>query len=113
MQRVAEQQSIEGIKRQLQVLDNLGFDFQLIGSQRYVEAKLQSLNKQQVKEIKLAFLASHHPRLKKEITSRHGQFGRMTTCTKEVQITDNHKVAKLIKILAMLSQTKVYLFWTS
>jgi ABC-type ATPase fused to a predicted acetyltransferase domain len=113
MRKIAEQQSIEGIKRQLQVLDSLGFDLQLIGSQRYVEAKLSSLNEQQVKGIKTVFLASNHPRLKKEITSSHGPFGRMTTCAKEVQIIGNRKVAKLIKILSMLSQTKAYLFWTS
>jgi ABC-type ATPase with predicted acetyltransferase domain len=111
MRKVVEQQSIEGIKRQTQVLESFNFNLQLLGSQRYVEAKLEGLNEQQVMAIKTAFLASSHPRFKREFAASHDPFGRTTTCTKEIQIVDNHKLAKLIQILAMLSQTKVYLFW--
>ena len=112
MRKVAEQQSIESIKRQTQVLNSLGFNLQLLGSHHYVDGKLESLNEQQVKEIETAFLASSHPRIKKEVIASHDPFGRRTaTYTKDVRIADNHKLAKLIKILAMLSQTKVYLFW--
>ena len=112
MRKVAQQQSLANVKRQMQVLDSLGFDLQLIGSQHYVDGKLESLNEQQVTEIETAFLASSHPRIKKEVTASHDPFGRRTaTYTKDVRIADNHKLAKLIKILAMLSQTKVYLFW--
>ncbi|MGD6810519.1 MAG: hypothetical protein ACQCN3_12540 [Candidatus Bathyarchaeia archaeon] len=112
MQKVVEQQTVESVKRMTQTLLHLDFNLQLIGSQRYVESKLASLNEEQVRELKTAFMASTHPRLKKEVTaSRHHPFGKTSDYVKYIQNADNAQIGKMIKILAMLSQTKVYLFW--
>jgi ABC-type ATPase with predicted acetyltransferase domain len=113
MQKVAVQQSVEGIKRLTQAVTDLGFDIQLLGSQRYVTSKLESLTEQQIKELKTAFIANKHPRFKKEVApSRHEPYGKTSEYLTYIQNADNNKLAKLIKILAMLSQTKVYLFWS-
>jgi hypothetical protein len=112
MQKIVEQYSVESTNKLTQALLELGFDLQLIGSRRYVESKLESLNKEQILELKAAFIGSPHPRLKKEvISSRHNPFGKTSDYILLIQTADNVKIGRLIKILAMLSQTKVYLFW--
>jgi len=112
MKKIVEQHSVESTNKITKVLLELGFDLQLIGSQLYVESKLESLNKEEILELKAAFIGSPHPRLKKEvISSRHNPFGKTTDYVLHIQTADNVKIGKLIKILAMLSQTKVYLFW--
>ncbi len=112
MKKISEQQSVEGIKKLTHTLKELGFDLQLIGSQHYVESKLNSLSEKQTEELKVAFIANKHPRFKKEVSSsRHQPYGKTSDYVNYIQTADNMKIAKLIKILAMLSQTKVYLFW--
>jgi len=112
MQKVAEQESVKGIKKLNQTLMQLGFNLQLIGSQHYVESKLKSLSGEQTEELKTAFIANKHPRFKKEIaSSRHQPYGQTTEYISYVQAADSLKICRLIKVLAMLSQTKVYLFW--
>ena len=77
MQKVIEQQSVEGVKRLITTLSGLGFNLQLIGSQRYVQSKLESLNEEQICEVKTAFAASKHPQFKKEVaSSRHEPYGK-------------------------------------
>jgi ABC-type ATPase with predicted acetyltransferase domain len=113
MQRIAQQHSVEGVKKLTQELEKLGFDLQLIGSKHYVTSKLERLNEQQIREVKTSFIASSHPRFKKEVAhNRHEPYGKTSDYIAYVQKADNCGLAKLIKILAMLSQTKVYLFWT-
>ena len=112
MQKVAEQQSTEGISKVSKVLLELGFDLQLIGSERYVDGNLESLSKDQMCKLKEAFLRSNHPRFKREFAvSRHQPFGKTSDYNKSVQEADLPKIAKLLKIVGMLLQTKVYLFW--
>ncbi len=112
MQRVVEQQSVESVKTLTQTLQRLGFNLQLLGSQRYVESKLQNLTEEQIKELKTAFMANKHPRFKKEVASnRHTPYGKTSDYLTYVQNADILRIGRLIKILSMLSQTKVYLFW--
>ncbi len=114
MQKIAEQQSVESVSKVSEVLLELGFDLQLIGSARYVQTKLENLSLNQIGRLKEALIKNNHPRFKKEFAaSRHEPFGKTIDYVKNVQIADNLKISKLIKILAMLSQTKVYLFWAS
>jgi ABC-type ATPase with predicted acetyltransferase domain len=112
MQKIAEQKSVESISKVSNVLLELGFDMQLVGSTRYVRGKIDSLTAAQIGVLKEVFIKNKHPRFQKEFTdSRHQPFGKTIDYAKNVQTADNIKISKLIKILAMLSQTKAYLFW--
>jgi hypothetical protein len=51
------------------VLFELGFDLQLLGSERYVRGKLESLLPEQVKKLKEAFIKNKHLRFKKRVCS--------------------------------------------
>jgi hypothetical protein len=49
---------------------------------------------------------------KKEFAvSRYQPFGKTSDYVKSIQNADVSKIAKLVKLVGMLLQTKVYLFW--
>ena len=112
MKKVAEQLTTDNLSKVSKALSGLGFDLQLLGSERYVKAKLESLNAEQSCKLKEAFLRSNHPRFKREFAvSRHQPFGKTSDYIKSVQEADLPKIAKLLKKVGVLLQTKVYLFW--
>ena len=95
-----------------QTLSHLGFDVQLLGSQNYFKQKLYTLRSEQLSIVRQVFLKNPQPRLKKEVTSsRHMPYGITADYVKYVEAADSEKLAKLIKTVALLLQTKVYLFW--
>ena len=113
MKRIAEQQSVESVSKVSRVLLELGFDMQLLGSERYVKAKLENLSPAQLSLIRKAFIKNSHPRFKKEFAaSRHQPFGKTSDYVVCIQNADLAKIAKLVKLVGMLSQKKVYLFWS-
>ena len=76
MRKVAEQQSVETVSKVSSVLLELGFDMHLLGSERYVKAKLENLTSAQLSKVREAFVRNKHPRFKKEsAASRHQPFG--------------------------------------
>ena len=112
MRKIAQQQAVKSITTVSKALSELGFDLQLLGSECYVQAKLQSLSLGQVSELKEAFVKNTHPRFKKEFAvSRHQPFGNTSEYARCIRDAGFIKVAKLVKLTAMLIQTKVYLFW--
>jgi ABC-type transport system involved in cytochrome c biogenesis ATPase subunit len=112
MSKIITQEAIQGIDSQIQVLKKVGFDIKLIASERYVQAKLGSLTQEELNNIKNAFSSSAHPRFKKDITRKRNEpFGKTSEYKTYVKNANNLLLGKLIKILAVLSQKKVYLFW--
>ena len=112
MQKIAEQQKVESVSGVSKVLSKLGFDLQLLGSERYVKEKLESLNSEQINDLKNAFISNKHPRFKKEFAvSRHQPYGKTSEYIQSIQNAEMPKIVKLIKLAGILSQTKVYLFW--
>jgi GNAT superfamily N-acetyltransferase len=113
MQKVAEQKSIETVTLVTKTLSELRFDLRLLGSERYVREKLEELSPEQTCKLKEAFIRNKHPRFKKEFSAtRHKPFGETVDYVKAIQNANLEKTAKLIKIVGMLLQTKVYLFWS-
>jgi ABC-type ATPase with predicted acetyltransferase domain len=113
MQKVAEQQSVVTVSKISKILLELGFDLQLLGSERYIKAKLESLSPVQLVLIRAAFVKNSHPRFKKEFaSSQHQPFGKTSDYLKGIENADFAKLGRLIRIVGMLLQTKVYLFWS-
>jgi hypothetical protein len=114
MRKVAEQKSVRSVSEVSKVLLSLGFDLQLLGSERYVKCKLENLSSQQLSLLNNALIKNKHPRFKKEFAaSRHQPFGKDSDYIKCLQNANESKLVKLIKLVGMLLQTKVYLFWSS
>jgi hypothetical protein len=112
MRKVAEQQSVESVSKVSCVLLELGFDMHLLGGERYVKVKLENLTSAQLSKVREVFVKNSHPRFKKEFaSSRHQPFGVASDYVKCIENVDSAKLAKLIKLVGMLLQTKIYLFW--
>ncbi len=113
MKKVAHQESMQSISVIHKALIKLGFDVQLLGSERYIRGKLETLLPEQICTIKETFIKNKHPRFKREFTvNRHQPFGKTSDFIANILSCDVEKLAKLIKLAGLLSQTKVYLFWT-
>ena len=112
MRRIAQQQSVKSVSKISSCLLELGFDMQLLGSERYVKAKLENLTSAQLSKVREAFVRNKHPRFKKEFaSSRHQPFGVASDYVRCIRNADSTKLSKLIKLVGLLLQTKVYLFW--
>jgi hypothetical protein len=94
------------------MLERLGFDLKLLGSQNHVRKKLGDLNSEQLEMLKEHLARCGHPRFRKEFAlSRHIPYGNSAEFREAISKADVLKVAKLIRIIGVLLQTKVYLFW--
>ena len=86
--------------------------YQLLGSERYVKEKLQTLNPAQLDKVKESLIKNQHPMFKKEFAdSRNNPYGKTSDYMQSIQNAEIPKIGKLIKLVSALSQTRVYLFW--
>jgi GNAT superfamily N-acetyltransferase len=96
-----------------EVLKDFGFDLQLLSSERYVRSKLEALSVEQVAALRRAFIENDHQRFRKEFAAlRHVPYGTSKAYREGIEAADLEKIAKLIRIVGVLLQTKVYLFWS-
>jgi ABC-type lipoprotein export system ATPase subunit/GNAT superfamily N-acetyltransferase len=110
MQKIAEQPPPKEAVKIAETLSQLGFNIHLLGSEKYVLNKLQSLSEIEVQTIKEAFIKHCHARFMKYFFC-HIPFGRKEAYAKEVMKASSERLAHLIKVCGFLLQTKVYLFW--
>ena len=112
MRRVLEQTPGKEATVIAEVLKQFGFDLQLLSSERYVRGKLEGLSPEQMVTLKGSFVKNDHQRFRKEIASlRHVPYGTTKAYREGIETADLEKIAKLVKIVGVLLQTKVYLFW--
>lgn len=111
MQRIVEQPPPKEALKIAETLQHLGFNIQLLGSEKYVLNKLQNLSDKDIVIIKKAFIKHNHARFMKYF-SPHQLFGKKETYMKEVMKANIERLTHLIKVCSFLLQTKVYLFWT-
>jgi ABC-type lipoprotein export system ATPase subunit/GNAT superfamily N-acetyltransferase len=112
MQKIAEQPPPKEALKITETLQQLGFNIQLLGSEKYALNKLQSLSNEDVTKIREAFIKYAHARFMKYFLC-HVPFGRKEVYAKEVMKANLERMAHLIKVCSFLLQTKVYLFWRS
>ena len=93
-----------------ETLRQLGFNIQLLGSEKYVLNRLQSLSEIETQTIREAFIKHCHARFMKYFFC-HVPFGKKEVYAKEVMKANLERLARLIKVCGFLLQTKVYLFW--
>jgi len=110
MQKIMEQPTPKHALAVRETLSKIGFSSTLLGSQKYVLNKLQSLPDEQLWEIRHAFMQNVHLRFLKEFFY-HEPYGKRELYRQRMQTATLEKLAKLIHVTALLLQTKVYLFW--
>ncbi|MCW4005282.1 MAG: ATP-binding cassette domain-containing protein [Candidatus Bathyarchaeota archaeon] len=111
LQKIAVQQEVKSVCEVSKTLVELGFNLQLLCSERYVYNKLRNLSSKEIEVLKLSFAKNSHPRFKKEFASRHQPFGKTPEYIMAVSQSNIEKLARLVKITGILNQTKVYLLW--
>ena len=82
----------------------------MLGSEKYVLSKLQTLSDEGVVKVREAFIRNSHARFMKYFFP-HQLFGKREAYTKEIRKASLERLAHLIKVCGFLMQTKVYLFW--
>jgi len=110
MKKIVEQQPPKEARGILATLQGLGFNDELLSSEKNVLEKLNALDDAEVGRIKEAFVKYNHPRFMKAF-SYHLPFGAKQAYCQEITCLNLEKLAHLIKICGFLMQTKVYLFW--
>ena len=110
MKRIVEQQPPKEALCITKLLQQLGFNLQLLGSERYVLSRLQALDDGDILKIKEAFIKQKHTRFMKSF-SYHLPFGTKEAYKKEIMNASLEKLTHLVKICGFLMQTKIYLFW--
>jgi ABC-type lipoprotein export system ATPase subunit len=112
MHKIAVQSSSKEAVRISDVLSHLGFNLQLLSSMSHVKQQLEFLTKEQLTILKETFSKNAHPRLMKEFEAcRHGAYGKKADYIKGIKGADTSKMVKLIRLVGVLLQSKVYLFW--
>jgi hypothetical protein len=112
MTKITEQQPAKKVLKIAEALHKLGFNVTFLASKRYVLNQLGNLKPRELKRLRQAFKENIHPRFIKEFF-HHEPYGKTKLFKEKVDKADFEKLAKLIKIVNMLLQTKVYLFWTN
>jgi ABC-type phosphate/phosphonate transport system ATPase subunit len=110
MRKIAEQPPPKEALKIAELLMQLGFNIQLLGSEKYVLTKFQTLTGNVIEAIKEAFIKHSHARFMKYFFC-HMPFGRKKAYTQEVRNVNLERLTHLIKVCSFLMQTKVYLFW--
>ena len=110
MTKIAEQPPAKKALNIAETLRKLGFNVTFLGSRRYVLKKLGSLRPEDLQRVREAFKENAHPRFMKEFFY-HKPYGKAKLFKEKIDKAGFEKLAKLIKIVGLLLQTKVYLFW--
>ena len=110
MRKITEQSPPKETLKIAETLSQLGFNIHLLGSEKYVLTKLQTLNAESIAKIKEAFIKHPHARFMKYFFC-HMPFGKKDAYAKEVMEASLERLSHLIKVCGFLIQMKVYLFW--
>jgi ABC-type lipoprotein export system ATPase subunit/GNAT superfamily N-acetyltransferase len=110
MQKIAEQPPPKEALKIAETLRHLGFNIQLLGSEKYVLNKLHTLSDKEMQTIKEGFIKHCHARFMKYFFC-HMPFGKKGVYAEEVRKANIERLAHLIRVCGFLMQTKVYLFW--
>jgi len=110
MKKIAEQPPPKQALKIAEILQQLGFNIQLLSSEKYVLNKLQTLSVEDIHEVRDAFIKHCHIRFMKYFFP-HLLFGHKKVYDEEIKKVSLERLARLIKVCGFLLQTKVYLFW--
>jgi len=110
MQKIMERFPDHEITEAIEQLHQLGFEPTLLSSLGYNLEKLKNMNPIKIMKCRQILAKLRSPRLHK-FADHHAPYGRSARYRKAVENATYEKLAKMLKALSFLAQTKVYLLW--
>jgi cellulase/cellobiase CelA1 len=110
MQRITESKPNPHITKALQSLTNLGFDTALLAGTQYAEHTIAETGTKTISAI-LENLSKHDASVRRRLASLHNVYPKHDEFTAKIRELDATGLAKALKRLSFMAQTKVYLFW--
>jgi ABC-type ATPase with predicted acetyltransferase domain len=119
MTKVAVKKPDEKVMRAIHILDARGLESKFIASTSYNIRKLEAMTPQQLEGVYNTIANNYHPRLGKhvaEVTTwgtafSHKGVNAQKAFAEGVRKLSIPRLAHLIRVLALLAQTSVYLIW--
>jgi len=110
MTKIAETTPNPQILKIVEQLKDLNFDPVFLTSERTNMNKLQNMTEKEVNKVKM-LIKKVSSIYRKRVASTKQAFLKKEEYAAIVDAADIQKLAKMIRILGFLTQTKVYLFW--
>jgi ABC-type ATPase with predicted acetyltransferase domain len=112
MQKIAVQKSVKSVAKISGLLVTLGFDLQFLGSKTYIKEVLEGLDPSKLAALREGFLHCKHPRFQQQFCNLgHQLYFKREEWATAVKTASLEKLGNVIKIIGVLLQMKVYLFW--
>ena len=112
MRKIMERFPDHEITEAIEELRHLGFEPTLLSSLRYNLEKLKNMNPMEIMKCREILAKLRSPRLHKFADS-HAPYGRAARYRAAVEKASLEKLAKMLKALSFLAQTRVYMLWKS
>ena len=110
MQPIAESQPSTHVTKALQHLNKIGFDHTLLTGTQDAEHTLTKAEQETVTTI-LEELSKHDASVRRRLASMHNVYPKHKEFITKIRELDTTGLAKALKRLSFIAQTKVYLFW--
>jgi GNAT superfamily N-acetyltransferase len=112
MQKIAESKPNKNIQEAIEKLSALGFNPTMLGSTTYNTNKIKEIGKGKVIKV-LEELSEKGAVPRKRLLNFKKAFPKHKEFMEKIEKADEAEIAKTMKRLSFLAQTKVYLFWKS
>jgi ABC-type lipoprotein export system ATPase subunit/GNAT superfamily N-acetyltransferase len=112
MQKIMESKPNPNILVAIEQLRKLGFNPVLLGSVNYNAQKIKEAEREKVEEILIQFCKKEGA-LRKRLLSFHRVYPKQAQAVAKIKAASIDILARTIRRLNFLAQTKVYLFWSS
>ena len=110
MKKITIQRPSKQIVKIANQLLKLGFNLERMSSKTYNLKILKGFSKEELEKVKRVLASYPHPRLVRHLVKKT-MFMNKDSWRKALEKADFEKLASLIRLVSILSQTKVYLFW--
>jgi ABC-type lipoprotein export system ATPase subunit/GNAT superfamily N-acetyltransferase len=110
MQKVAESKPNPNVLEVIEKLRRLSFNPIMLGSVNYNVQKIKEVGRQKIELVLIEFCRKEGA-LRKRLLSFHQVYPRQAEAESKIKSASTELLAKILKRLNFLAQTKVYLFW--
>jgi GNAT superfamily N-acetyltransferase len=110
MQKIMESEPNLNVLKAIEQLHQIGFNPIMLGSVNYNIQKIKEVGRQKIESVLIEFCEKEGA-LRKRLLSFHRVYPRQDEAKNKIKSASTELLAKILKRLNFLAQTKVYLFW--